>query len=125
MWERERRRRRRIIIGSISAAAVILLALYLGMSFYFKNHFIFRTEINGWKAGGMTAEETEAKIADHVEDYLLTVFDREGGKHHIYGRDINCEYVPDDTVDKLLKKQNPFGWVISIFRKKKRQQHSP
>lgn len=118
MRERERRRRRNIIIGSISAAAVLLLIVYLGMAIYFKNHFIFRTEINGWKVGGMTVAEVEEKIGDHVEDYLLTVYDRNGEKEHIYGKDISCKYVPDGAVEKLLKKQNPFGWVASVFKHK-------
>lgn len=121
MRERERRKRRKIIIGSVSGAVVLLLALYLGGALYFKNHFIFRTEINGWKAGGMTAEEVEEKIGSHAEDYLLTVFDREGEKYHVYGKDIGCAYVSDGTVEKLLKEQNPFGWIISMFRLKEEE----
>lgn len=88
------------------------------MAFYFKNHFIFRTEINGWKVGGMTVSQAEEKIGDHVEEYLLTVFDRDGGKHHVYGKDIGCQYVPDGTVKKILEKQNAFGWITSIFKQK-------
>lgn len=118
MGERERRKRQKIIVGSIGGGIILLLVLYFGMAFYFKNHFIFRTEINGWKVGGMTATEVEEKIGSHVEDYLLTVFDRDGGKHHVYGRDIACEYVPDGTVKKLLEEQNSFGWIISIFKQK-------
>lgn len=119
MRERERRRKRKIIIGSISAVVILLLSVYFGMSFYFKKHFIFQTEINGWKVGGMTPTQAEEKIGEHVEDYLLTVFDRDGGKHHVYGRDIGCKYVPDGTVEKILKKQKPFGWIISVFKLKK------
>ena len=118
MGERERRRKRNIIIGSAGGVVVFLLILYFGMAFYFKNHFVVRTEINGWKVGGMTAAEAEEKIGNHVDDYLLTVFDRDGGKHHVSGKEISCKYVPDGTVGKLLKEQNPFGWVISIFKLK-------
>jgi len=125
MGERERRRRRKIIIGSVSGAVILLLALYFGMVFYFKNHFIFRTEINGWKVGGMTTEQVEEKIGDHVEDYLLTVFDRDDEKYHIYGKDIACKYMPDGAVEKLLEKQNPFGWLISVFKLKEEETALP
>lgn len=125
MRERERRRRRKIIIGSVSGAVILLLALYFGMVFYFKNHFIFRTEINGWKVGGMTTEQVEEKIGDHVEDYLLTVFDRDDEKYHIYGKDIACKYMPDGAVEKLLEKQNPFGWIISVFKLKEEEAALP
>lgn len=125
MRERERRRRKKIIIGSVSGAVILLLALYFGMTFYFRNHFIFRTEINGWKVGGMTAAQVEEKIGDHVEDYLLTVFDRDGEKYHVYGKDIDCKYMPDSAVEKLLKKQNPFGWLISVFKLKEEKAALP
>lgn len=119
MLERRRKKKKQIIIiGSISGVVLLLLMVYLGMAFYFKNHFIFRTEINGWKVGGMTVSQAEEKIGDHVEEYLLTVFDRDGGKHHVYGKDIGCQYVPDGTVKKILEKQNAFGWITSIFKQK-------
>ena len=119
MLERRRKKKKQIIIiGSISGVVLLLVMVYLGMAFYFKNHFIFRTEINGWKVGGMTVSQAEEKIGDHVEEYLLTVFDRDGGKHHVYGKDIGCQYVPDGTVKKILEKQNAFGWITSIFKQK-------
>ena len=66
---------------------------------YFSSHFFFRTKINGWKVGGMDLKSAEEKVGKGVEDYLLTVFDREGEKHHIYGHDIACAYVPDGSVE--------------------------
>lgn len=116
MRDRERRRRRRIIIGSITGIILLLAAVYFGMVLYFNSHFFFRTKINGWKVGGMNLENAEKKVGDGVEDYLLTVFDRNGEKHHIYGSDIACEYVPDGSVEKLLEAQNPFQWMTAIFK---------
>lgn len=120
MQGRERRRRQRrnrnIIIGSISGLILLLTAVYLAMSFYFSSHFFFRTKINGWKVGGMDLEEAENKVGDGVKDYLLTIFDRDGGKHHIYGEDIECSYVPDGSIEQLLEEQEPFRWISELFR---------
>ena len=118
MRDRERRRKRRIIIGSLSGAVLLLTAAYLGMAMYFSSHFFFRTKINGWKVGGMDLKSAEEKVGKGVEDYLLTVFDREGEKHHIYGHDIACAYVPDGSVEKLLEGQKPFQWVAALFQPK-------
>ena len=54
MQRRNRRRNRKIIvaIASICGVATLLIAVYLGMAFYFDSHFFFRTKINGWKVGG-------------------------------------------------------------------------
>lgn len=125
MRERARRRRQRITIGSIIGAAVLLLIFYLSLSFYFRKHFIFRTEINGWKVGGMTAAQAEEKIGEYIDDYLLTVFDRDGGKYHVAGADIDCKYVPDGSVKKLLEQQKPFAWPIAVFRLKEEKANLP
>ncbi len=121
MWERERKRKKRLVIGSVAGIMLLLAAVYFGMAFYFSSHFFFRTKINGWKVGGMSLEEAEGKVGEGVRDYLLTVFDRDGEKHHIYGQDIACEYVPDGSVEKFLKGQNPFRWVVAVFQPEKEE----
>ena len=101
--KRRRRRRRRIFLGSVLGALTLLAAAYCGIAVYFSSHFFFRTKVNGWKIGGMDIEAAEEKLGKSVEEYLLTIYDRDGEKHHIYGEDIECEYVPDGSVEKLLK----------------------
>lgn len=118
MLERERRRRRKIVIGSVAGGVLFLAVIYFGLAFYFGSHFFFRTRINGWKVGGTSLEKAEEKVGDGVEDYLLTVFDRDGEKHHIYGHDIACAYVPDGSVEKLLKEQKKFQWILALFQPK-------
>lgn len=121
MKKRKRRRRQRIIIGSISGVILVLTAVYLAMAFYFSNHFFFRTKINGWKVGGMNLAQAEQKVGNSVEDYLLTVYDRDGEKHHIYGKDIGCSYVPDGSIHDFFERQNPYQWVIGIFQQNKEE----
>ncbi len=115
MRRRKQKRRQKIILASILGVFLLLAAVYLFMGYYFSSHFFFRTKINGWKVGGMDLPAAEQKVGDGVEGYLLTVFDRDGEKHHIYGEDIGCSYVPDGSVEKLLKKQEPFRWPAMLF----------
>ncbi|MFP3153226.1 L,D-transpeptidase/peptidoglycan binding protein [Lachnospiraceae bacterium ZAX-1] len=118
---RENRKKKRIIgsiIISISTVAVVAFAIYIGLSFYFKSHFFFQTEVNGLKVGGLTVEETEKKLAAEVEDYLLTVFDRDGNKYHIEGRQIGGRYITNASVGNLMKEQHAFAWITAIFHRK-------
>lgn len=115
---RQKRKRRAILLLSISAVLLLVL-IYLLISLYFKNHFYFHTEVNGLKVGRMTAEQAKEKIAEDVGDYLLTVYDRDGEKYHIMGRDIDNSYVPDGSLEKALEKQNMFAWIPSLFRENK------
>ncbi len=57
-------------------------------------------------------------MGDGVEGYLLTVYDRDGEKYHVYGEDIKCSYVPDGSVEKLLKSQNKFQWFKMLLHPK-------
>lgn len=113
--KRRKKQKQKAIIISTALAVTVLAGLYVAISFYFSSHFFFRARINGWRVGGMDLSAAEKKVGDGVEDYLLTVFDRDGGKHHIYGADIECSYVPDGSVEKLLNEQNPVQWVGAVF----------
>lgn len=117
MRGRRRRRRRRIIIGSAAVAtALVIAASYFGIAAFFRDHFFSHTKVNGWKIGGMDLEEAEKKIGDSVEDYLLTIYDRDGGKHHIYGMDIGCCYVPDGSLERILEEQDSFSWLKEALK---------
>ncbi len=115
---RQKRKRKAIVLLSISAVLLLVL-IYLLISLYFKNHFYFHTEVNGLKVGRMTAEQAKEKIAEDVGDYLLTVYDRDGEKYHIMGRDIDNSYVPDGSLEKALEEQNMFAWIPSLFQENK------
>ena len=112
---RRKKQNQKVIVISVALTLTVLAGVYVAISFYFSSHFFFRAKINGWRVGGMDLTAAEEKVGDGVEDYLLTVFDRDGGKHHVYGADIACSYVPDGSVEKLLNAQNPVQWVGAIF----------
>lgn len=113
---RQQRRRNKIILIGILCGIGILLLAYVLISLFFQNHFYFRTEINGLKVGGKTAQQAEKKIASDVGDYLLTIYDRDGNKYHVMGRDIGSQYQPDGALETALKEQNMFGWLPALFK---------
>lgn len=113
--KRRKNQKPKIIAVSVVFALTVLIGLYLAISFYFSDHFFFRAKINGWRVGGMDLSAAEQKVGDGVKDYLLTVFGRDGEKYHVYGVDIECSYVPDGSIEKLLNKQEPTQWISAIF----------
>ncbi len=113
--KRQRMRRIRIGITAVLTIIFLLLAAYFFMTFYFRSHFFFRTEINGLNVGGLSVEEAEEKIAGDAGEYTLIVADRDKNLYPLEGAQIGGNYAPDGSVEKALKKQNPYGWLAAVF----------
>lgn len=115
---REKRRRMRRIRNGIILAVVLtslLLIGYFAMTFFFQNHFFFRTEINGLQVGGLSVSDAEAEIARDEGKYILIISDRDKNLYTIEGAQIGSNYAPDGSVGKALKEQNPYGWLTAVF----------
>ena len=46
-------------------------------------------------------------MKEEVKGYTLRMKESDGGTETISGSDIHIEYAADDSVEKLIKKQNP------------------
>lgn len=112
---RKKRIRRNIIITASAVTVVLLFVMYISGVIYFKNHFFFHTQLNGIDVGRMTAEDAQDKITQETQDYLLTIYDRDGAKYHIKGYDIDYEYEPAGEEAKLVAAQQRFAWPMNIF----------
>lgn len=101
-----------IIIGSIFG---ILLLIYLGFAIFFNNHFMFYTKINGIDFSLKNVSQVEAYMEQQVKDYVLTLEESDDDREEINGSDISLEYVPGDELKKLVKEQDNFLWITSLW----------
>lgn len=101
-----------IIIGSIFG---ILLLIYLGFAIFFNNHFMFYTKINGIDFSLKNVSQVEAYMEQQVKDYVLTLEESDDDREEINGSDIFLEYVPGDELKKLVKEQDNFLWITSLW----------
>lgn len=102
-----------IVLGTI---VLFLLIVYFSFSMYFRSHFLFRTTINGVESSCRTAAGVEDELTDEINSYVLTILERNNGKETINGQDISISPQYDGTIEELLKNQNAFGWIVSIFK---------
>lgn len=100
------------IAGALSAA---LIASYFGMVYMYQDKFMLGTKINGLDCTNLTVEEVEKNLKEKVESYKLSLIFRDGGEETITGESIEYKYLSDNSVQKLMDKQNPFAWVLGIF----------
>lgn len=110
-------KQKKIILLTFALTILILLATYLGMVFYFRSHFFFGSSINGIDSGRKTVEAVEERIRREVKNYVLQIDGRNNLTDVITADSIDYEFVSDGSVEKLLKAQNPFAWIMSLFRK--------
>lgn len=112
-----KRKRKQIFIITFAITILILLAVYIGMACYFKSHFFIGTSINGINSSNKGIEAVEDSIRREVKNYVLQIDGRNKLTDVITADAIDYEYVPDGAVADLLHKQNPYAWIVSLFKK--------
>ena len=113
--KKSKSRSKKIMIGSMTTFAC-LLAIYLGMSAYFMNHFYFGSKINYLSASGKTVQDVDKQIPMEIEKYTLTIEEQDGKSEKLTAKDIGLKYNSHDKIQQLKDEQNPFGWVKSAFK---------
>lgn len=94
-----------------------LVAMYIGVSVYFMNHFYFGSTIYDVKVAGKTVEQAEELLSDEISSYTLKLQGRNSVSEEIKGEDIDLQYEQGDKVKNFKKTQNPFLWIKSLFIK--------
>ena len=95
----------------------LILALYLALSLFFRNHFYFGTFVNGFNISGCTIEEADNKLKNLFNEYSLELIERNNEKENIFGSTINLKYDSKDSLKNLKEKQKPFLWIFEIWNK--------
>lgn len=106
------RKKLAIILGSIVGVIVLV---YLGFALFFSSHFMFFTTINGTDVTLKSVSQVEEYMRRQVADYTLTLEESDGGTEQIVGADISLEYVPGDELQKLVKGQENFLWLKTLW----------
>ena len=105
-------------IAIVLASIVGVLAIaYIGFGAYFGSHFMFNTKINGTDYSMASAGSVEADMKEKVNDYVLTLKESDGTTEEIKGSDIGVAYESSDEVTELMKKQNNWMWITSLWKK--------
>lgn len=111
-------RGKKIVIGMIIALVILTAAAYGYGVYYFTNHFLPGTKMNGWNCSYMTIDEAEGLLAEQVAAYVLTVNTRNNGQESITADQAGLVYVPDGEVKKLMKEQNRYKWFLAFNQQK-------
>ncbi|MCI8327410.1 MAG: L,D-transpeptidase family protein [Lachnospiraceae bacterium] len=104
--------------AALIAALVIgiFAIIYVVGGIFFQSHYLPRTVINGVSCTGKTAKSVQEDIREEVKNYKLELKQRGDKSETIRGDDVSIAVEFDDTLDKILDKQNGFKWIVTLFK---------
>ena len=102
---------------SILIGIFAFIVIYLGFSIYFKNHFLYGSEINNINVSCKTIDEANQLLHNSTEKYELTINGRKNQTAKITASDINLKYKDNNKIAEFKNAQNPLAWIVSIFSK--------
>ena len=105
-----------IILILLLALLILLTVAYFLVANYYTAHFFPNTTVNGADYSGKTAEYLQEKNVQTGEEYLLTIYDRDGGKYLLMGMDFSYAYVDTGEEADLLEQQNAYAWLFEISK---------
>src|SRR5699024_9013224 len=94
----------------------VLLALYLGGSFYLNSHFLPNTEINGQELTGRTEAQGEDMLRGAVDTYELVLTELNDVMETISGEESSLTSDGGRGLGEALENQNSFLWPMAFFR---------
>lgn len=103
-----------ITFGVLLAACA---AVYIGISTYFTSHFFMNTEINGQDFSRKTVEDVQQYLQEQVQDYKLTILEKDNKTDTINGEEISLRYEENKDIENVLKSQNALMWPKCFFVK--------
>lgn len=114
--KKKRGRKAGIIAGSIVGVLLVVLAFaYLLVAHYYADRLLMRTTVNGRDCAGMTIEEVETYMQSQVEDYILTIEEKNGVTEEIKGVDIGIRYNGVDIIKEAFAEQNAYKWPLALY----------
>ena len=101
-----------IILGSVVGA---VLVIYVGLSIFFMSHFYFNATLNGKNVSGYSADKVFDNWEDEIGNYSLKIVESDGTESELKGSDIDMVLQWDDTIARMISKQNGFAWPAKLF----------
>ncbi len=106
-------------IAAITIASIVATCgvIYIGMGLFFQSHFVFNTTVNGVDYSLESPSKVEKIMKQKVSNYALTIVGSDGSTEAISGEEIGVAYESGGEVEELIKQQDGWAWIYSMFEK--------
>ena len=104
--------RKKIMVSLIVILLLLTAGAYGYGVYYFTEHFLPGSMVNGFNCSYMTVSESEDLLTKKVGAYVLTINTRNNGQESITAEQAGLSYDSDGSVNNLIKNQNRFTWFL-------------
>lgn len=118
--EKLKTRKNKIILGII-ILLFALIVIYIGFSIYFKNRFYLGSSINSVSVAGKTVQEADDTISSEVQNYVLSIEERDGKTEEIKASDIGLKYNSGNKIQEVKEEENTSIWLSAIFNQNEKE----
>ena len=95
--------RKKIMISMIVILLLLTVGAYGYGVYYFTEHFLPGSMVNGFNCSYMTVEDAEDLLTKRVASYVLTINTRNNGQESITAEQAGLTYDSDGSVDNLIR----------------------
>lgn len=109
--------RRNIFKGILIGTFIILgsmIAMYLGLVYYYKDGFSYGTWINGIYCTGKSVNEVNDELLNECHYEGLTVTDSSGKSYTILPEEVGLCFDYQDALGAFLQNQNAYLWIDNL-----------
>lgn len=106
--------RKKIMISLITILLLMTAGAYGYGVYYFTEHFLPGSIVNGFNCSYMDVKEAEDLLTRKIGAYVLTVNTMNRGQESITAEQAGLTYQSDGSVKKLMENQNRFLWFTAF-----------
>lgn len=103
-------KKKKILIGCIITLFALAAVVYAGGVYFFSDHYLPGTAINGVDVSFQTVEKISRLLEQQADVYVLAIEERDNGREKLTAEEIGLSYTPDDTLQYYLKRQEKWLW---------------
>lgn len=91
-----------------------LIAMYLGLAYYYADGFSYNTWINGVYCTGKSVNEVNDELLKQFDYKGLTIIDGDGKSYAILPEEVAFSFDFNDALNIYLERQNPYLWIDNL-----------
>ena len=114
----EKKRKKIHILPTMCFLIFLIICFAYGyVAYYFQDHFFYHTKLLGEDCSLLTAEEAEELVDAAIQNYQITLTERDGQKEILTASQIGLSLKAKNSIKKCMDAQPSYAWITMLWKK--------